>query len=246
MTLPPAAHALLAATDAALAERGWLAGSLDPSRRSARPLVEVWAAVLRPEDDEATATALARGLAAIVTEQADSFPDNVFADCDYLAANLIRRARIFDDAPGYLEQTCAQVARLQRLFGTHTRICFRYTHDFTYGYDWAKWVARGPEARAGVLPFDREFLSHMEDRAHELLALIDDDDAEYPSLPSGQARNPFPFSREPAAEAALLQALADRGELPLAAWDADAAPLWDRPYAALRVEQAARMGLTTD
>lgn len=239
--LPAAARALLAATDEAL--RSWAAGSLAPGRTRARTLALVCTAVLRTEDGEATAMALARGLAAVATAQADSFPDNLFADCDYLAANLLRRAREATDPPAYLQETCAQVARLQQLFGRHTAIAFRYTHDFAYGYDWSKWVARGPDTRAGVLPFDREFLAHMEERAHELLALIHVDDADYPTLPSGQARNPFPFSREPAAEAALHRALAVRGELPVEAWDPDARPIWDRPYAALRVAQAERMGL---
>jgi len=243
-TLPQAAHSLLAAAEAHT--RGWSHATLSPERDKSRGLVEVCAAALSPDDDEATVMALARGLAEIHTAQARSFPDNLFADHDYMAASLVRRARETTDPAASLTAACAQIARLQRLYGQDTAINFRYAHDFVYGYDWAKWVARGSDTRLGVLPFDGEFLAHMEKRAHELLALIHSDDAVYPTLPKGQERNPFPFSREPADEAALHRALVQRGELPVAAWDPDARPVWDRPYAELRVAQAERMGLLRD
>lgn len=235
------ARALLAAVEADLDARGWGRASLAPGRSWARGLAEVCAAALAPGDGPTFALALARGLATITTAQADSFPDNLFADVDYLAVNLARRARDTVDPPAYIAETSAQVVLLQHLFGLGTAINFRYTHDFAYGYDWAKWVAREPTTRARVLPFDREFLTHMERRAGEMLAQIHDEEGD---VPTGEARNPFPFDREPAAEAALHRALADRGELPLAAWDPDARPVWDRPYAALRVAQAERMGLS--
>lgn len=238
---PQAALDLLGAAEAQTRE--WSHATLAPERARAHTLTEVWTAALSPDDDEATAMALARGLAEIHTAQAGSFPDNLFADHDYMATSLVRRARETPDPPASLTAACAQIARLQRLYGQGTPINFRYTHDFVYGYDWAKWVARGTDTRTDVLPFDGEFLEHMERRAHELLALIHSDDAVYPSLPKGQERNPFPFSREPADEAALHRALVERGELPVAAWDPDARPRWDRPYAELRVAQAERMGL---
>lgn len=239
-SLPPDALAAIAAAEAQT--RGWSHATLAPGRTRARDLKSVCEAVVRDEDG-ALATALARGLAEILTAQARSFPENLFADCDYMAASLIGRARAAEDPLAYMAETSGTIARLQRLYGRETTIRFRYTHDFVYGYDWAKWVARGPETRAEVLPYDPEFLAHMEARAHELLALIRGDDEVYPTLPKGQERNAFPFSREPEDEAALHRALAERGELPVAAWDIDARPVWDRPYAALRVEQAERMGL---
>lgn len=243
-TLPLAALGLLAAAEAQA--RGWSHATLAPERGRVRGLAEVCAAAVTADDDEATVMALARGLAEIHAAQARSFPDNLFADLDYMAASLVRRARETADPAASLTAACDQVARLQVLYGRETAINFRYAHDFVYGYDWAKWVARGSDTRHGVLPFDAEFLAHMEMRAHELLALIRSDDAVYPTLPKGQERNPFPFSREPADEAALHRALVQRGELPVAAWDPDARPVWDRPYAELRVAQAERMGLLRD
>lgn len=240
--LPQAALAVLAEAEAQTV--GWSHATLDPERTRTRGLVEVCASVLTPDDDPVVVMALARGLADIHVAQARSFPDNLFADCDYMAASLIHRARAADDPADHLDATCGQIARLQRLYGCETTICFRYVHDFVYGYDWAKWVGREPDARAEVLPYDREFLAHMEERAHELLALIRSDDAVYPTLPKGQERNAFPFSREPADEAALHRALVQRGELPVAAWERAARPAWDRPYAALRAAQAERMGLS--
>ncbi len=243
-TLPRAALDLLAAAEAR--GRGWSHATLAPEREHVRGLAVVCAAALTAEDDEATAMALARGLAEIHAAQVRSFPDNLFADLDYMAASLVGRARETAHPAASLTAACAQVARLQVLYGRETAINFRYAHDFVYGYDWAKWVARGVDTRTEVLPFDAEFLAHMEKRAHELLALIRSDDAVYPSLPKGQERNAFPFSREPADEAALHRALVRRGELPVAAWDPDARPVWDRPYAELRIAQAERMGLLRD
>lgn len=241
-TLPAAALSLIAAAESRTF--GWSHATLSPTRARARGLADVCTDVLTPEDGPEVATELARGLGEIRMVQARSFPDNLFADCDYVAASLIRRARESADACAYLRTRCAQIARLQHLYGCETQIQFRYVHDFVYGYDWAKWVAREPDARAAVLPFDDEFLAYMEERAHELLALIRSDDAVYMDLPKGQERNPFPFSREPADETTLHRALVKRGELPVAAWDPAAQPVWDRPYAALRLAQAERLGLT--
>jgi hypothetical protein len=88
----------------------------------------------------------------------------------------------------------------------------------------------------------------MQRRGHELLALIADDDRKYPSLPDDEARNPFPFSREPAAEVRLHRELARRGAIPVPTWDAGALSLdwstrWREPYAERRVEVARELGL---
>ena len=77
------------------------------------------------------------------------------------------------------------------------------------------------------------------------LGLIAIDDPVYPGLPDEQARNPFPFSREPDGELRLHRALAARGLIPIAAWDPDALPVWSRPFAALRAELATELGLVS-
>lgn len=239
--IPDAARTLLARTDAALL--GWGHRSLAPGREQSRGLLELCTALADPRDPPTLLLALAEGLAAIATAQQASFPDNLCCDFDALTAHLLRSARAALDPRALLAARCGQISRLQRLYGRDTAIRFRYVHDFVYGFDWAKWVARDPDLRAGVGPFDPPFLDHLERRAHALLDLIADDDAVYHALPDEHPRNPFPFSREPAHELALHRDLAARSLVPVAAWDPDATPVWRRPFAALRAERAAALGL---
>ncbi len=242
-SLPATARSILAEADAAL--RGWGHRSLAPGRELGRELLPVCALVAKPGDDELVLTELARGLAEVALAEVASFPDNLCCDFESMAANLLRRARAARDPVGLLRARLGQIARLQRLYGQDTAIRFRYVHDFVYGYDWAKWVGRDPDLRAGVGPYDAAFLDHLEMRAHELLGLIAIDDPVYPGLPDEQARNPFPFSREPEGELRLHRALAARGLIPIAAWDPDALPVWSRPFAALRAELATQLGLVS-
>ena len=110
-----------------------------------------------------------------------------------------------------------------------------------YGYDWAKWVARDPARRDWVGPFDQEFLRYSRRRAGELFELIQRDDTRYPRLHDGGFRNPFGFSRQPAAETALFEDLAHDRLIPVEAWRIGAEPSWDRPFADLRLKRAERI-----
>lgn len=239
----PAALRRLAAVDAARATHPWR--SLCPDRTHASPLEAIGRALLLPHDDPEAAEALADALVAIEAAMRRAFPENLFGDLDLLAATLWQQAR---HAPGgaaaHLRQQGARVAALQDLFGQTTAIRFRYVHDFLYGFDWARWVAREPAARRDVGPYSSAFLATMEHRGHELLALIGDGrDPKYPPLPDGRPRNPFGFSREPAAEIALHRHLAREGLVPVEAWRLDATPRWDRPFSQLRQQHAERLGL---
>jgi len=232
----------LAAIDARRRQAPWR--SLDPQRGHARPLVEVGHALLGP-DPGPGADALIDGLATIADAMEQAFPHNIFGDLDFLAASLWHDAGGSPEGPAsYLRRECGRVAALQTLFGRETAIRFRYVHDFVYGFDWAKWVARDPEARVEHGPFSPEFLASMEHRGHELLELIADGrDRKYPPLPDGRPRNPFGFSREPEAEIRLHRALAREGLLPVETWRLDAQPVWDRPFAQLRRQRAVALGL---
>jgi hypothetical protein len=244
-----AAQERLAEADARLGEP-WL--SLGPDRTHASSLVAIGRAVL-----ESTAgvphvanapEAFADALAALALAMRDAFPHNAFGDLDHLAACLWRDAGAAPAGPlVFLEQQHARLVELQHLFGRATPIRFRYAHDFLYGFDWAKWVARDPAPRGGVGPFSSVFLQHMQGRGHELLAVIaKGHDRRYPPLPDGRPRNAFGFSREHADELALHRQLARAGLLPVEAWRIDASPRWDRPFAQLRREHAARLGLAHD
>jgi len=130
-----------------------------------------------------------------------------------------------------------------RLYGQQSAIRFRYVHDFMYGFDWARWVRRDPDARKGVEPFGIEFLRQTESRGRNILELIDADDDWYPRLIDGVSRNPFPFSREPEDELPLYQLLAERACVPVEAWLLDAQPDASRDFDALREGAAASLGL---
>ncbi len=233
----------LAAADATLAPAPWR--TLAPDRVHARSLADLGRAVLGDDDPPELAEALAEGLASIAMAMHRSFPDNVFGDLDALAAALLTEARARGvDAADHLRRHAKRVTALQHLFGRGTEIRFRYVHDFVYGFDWAKWVAREPATRSTVGPFAGPFLDFMWQRGHELLTLIADGrDRKYPPLLDGAPRNPFGFSREPAAEIELHRHLAAEGLLPVAAWSIQGHALWDRPYQQLRRQAAARLGL---
>lgn len=192
--------------------------------------------------DAAWAETLALGLCDLAQAQHEAFPENIFGDLDYVAACVLRQGReanSVDLVSELLERMCG----LQGLYGQATVIRFRYVHDFTYGYDWAKWVRREPAQSGAVGPFDLEFLQYMDRRGAQLIELIAVDDAKYPALRDARHRNPFPFSREPAAEAELFAELATRQLIPVETWRTDAQPRFDTDFGDLRVNCAGELGL---
>lgn len=209
--------------------------------RAAGELVEL----LVDARDAAWEGALHAGLVALERAQAEAFPENIFGDLDFVAASVLAQARAANSV-ALVQELLERMCGLQVLYGESTPIRFRYVHDFTYGYDWAKWVRREPTRDGSVGPFDLEFLIYMEARGHELLELIAADDRKYPSLKGPEHRNPFVFSREPAAETRLFPELAQRGLLPVETWRLDARPRCDRPFADLRVAVAAELGLLVE
>jgi hypothetical protein len=216
--------------------------TLDPQRSRASLPGEMVTASLRPDDPPALRGALARGTTALVRAMLRAFPNNLLWDLDLLVATHAELGRRGDDAEALLRR----IAQLQDLFGEHGPIRFRYVHDFVYGFDWAKWVAKAPAERAGVGPYDPAFIERMFRRARELTgAIAAGSDATYPPLPHGRIRNPFGFSREPEDELALHRALAAAGALPVEAWRIDAQPRWDSDFAARRRAHAERLGLHT-
>jgi hypothetical protein len=201
--------------------------TLDPEREARTPLARLATSAVAHE-------ALERVDAAITHH----FPENLFADLDFVAGFLATR-------PDPL--SCAdRIVHVHALFGRETPLRFRYAHDFLYGFDWARWVARDPTTRASVGPYDDAFLDYSERRAAELTALVANDDRKYRRLAPGAHRNPFPFRRDPASERTLHRALAASGGIPVPAWSPRAAATWDRPFTALRVEKARALGLAID
>ena len=235
--------AILSEADREVGADGEDWATLDPKRKRASTLSAIGARVVPAAmEDDVAAVAFAEGLARIAVAMREAFPDNLLWDLDYLAASLWAHAA--GDAE-VLRAHAGKVAAVQRVFGRETVIGFAYVHDFTYGYDWAKWVGRSAEARIDVAPFDPRFVEAMLDRGEELREVIaSGEDDKYPPLIGAGARNPFGFSREPADELRLHRWLAARGEVPVESWRVDAEPDPGRDFAALRVAGAEVLGLT--
>ena len=232
-----AALLALAELDARLDREGVTRLTLDPSRERATSFLALGRALLSStRGAPGLANALEAGLARTADAILTNFPDNLFWDIDALASGLLREAlrTETEDPRAHLEGAFDEVVALHALFGRATPIRFRYVHDLTLGFDWAKWVRRAPAERRSVGPFDRAFLRSMLERGRELLVLIQADDAKYPRLVSDRPRNPFVFSREPDHEVRLHRALAARRLIPVRAWEIDATPIWDRAFQAER------------
>ena len=224
--------------------------SLAPHRNYATPVDQLCRGLIDTDTDPSIAAAFAQGIAQTTQAIAEHFPDNIFADLDFLAAALPNQARrcanqdpqISATSPSQnLVELFARIVKLIELYGRHSAIRFRYAHDFLYGFDWARWVDKNPQTRCAVGPFDIEFLDYLHKRGTELLALIYHGDSKYPPLSSEQWRNPFGFSRAPADEAQLHVELATDGLVPVAGWDPLALPVSARDFHKLRQARADRL-----
>jgi hypothetical protein len=215
--------------------------SLDPGRKTASSPTEVVSALA----DSQQLPHLASAAAAFAEAQLRSFPENLFWDFDFYLASIHRDASAAPDYASYLEEVTRLTVGLMTLYGQQSVIRFRYVHDFMYGFDWARWVRRDPDARQGIEPFGIDFLQRTESRGRDILTLIKADDDWYPKLADDAARNPFPFSREPEEELSLYRLLAERNCVPVDAWRLDAQADASRDFDALREELAASLGLSS-
>jgi hypothetical protein len=233
---------LLATADAHLQRATSPRMSLCPTRRQATSLVEIGERLLDEHVAPRAGEAFAGALAAMADAQCDSFPDNLFWDFDYPAIVLLRCAQADPANPALrILEPRRRIVELEALFGAHSPVRFPYAHDFVYGFAWARWVERDIAARGAIGPFGLEFLDDVLCQGRELIELIRCGMS--PPLPQGVARNPFGFSRDPAAEERLHRDLAARGYIPVETWRFDAEPRWDRPYRALREQRAKALGL---
>lgn len=209
--------------------------TLDPNRPVATSLTEVVSSLADPQQY----AHLAAAASSVAEAQLRSFPGNLFWDFDFYLASIHRDAAASADYASYVSKVTDITVGLLGRYGQQSSIRFRYVHDFMYGFDWARWVRRDPGARGRVEPFSIEFLRQTEDRAADIVALIEEDDDWYPRLAEGESRNPFPFSREPEDELSLYRTLAARADVPVEAWRTDARPDASRDFDLLR-EDAAR------
>jgi len=235
----------LCAVDGRLADAGIIRHSLNPTRDRATSLEQLGRRLCSDahQPTDGVALALAKGLIDVVHAIQHNFPDNLFWDLDHLWGAICTQAASPDvDGEAHARKMWRKVVALQRLYGRHTRVRFRYAHDFLYGYDWAKWVRKDVARRADIRPFDEAFLDVLQTRGEELIHLIDRNDATYPELPEGRARNPFGFTREPIPERTLHRDLAKRALVPVQAWMASGRETWRNDYSAVRAERAVELG----
>ncbi len=226
------------AMDRLLADRRIFPLSLCPERRLATTFQELFCNLRQLTDDGRILLEIGRQLYRAVDAQIVNFPQNIYWDFDYLAGVFWRAPSIVG-----MGETGEKIVQLQALFGVHSPIRFCYVHDFTYGYDWARWVRKAPQARQNYSPYDRVFLDYMLQRGQEILAAIAANDPIYPQLDPAQYRNRFAFSRAPADETRLLTDLARSNTIPIQAWRFDAVPEWRLPYADLRCRRARELGI---
>ncbi|MET0402386.1 MAG: ferrochelatase [Cystobacter sp.] len=215
--------------------------SLDPSRERAPLPVELASRWMEGSREPERGRVFAEGLADVVDMLVADFPDNIFWDLDHLACCLWNAG-----APEAMRDFSRRVVGLCRGFGNKSELRFRYAHDFLFGYDWARWVAREPECRAQVGPFDPTFFDYLDTRLQELRGLISDNDSKYGPLEGQAFRNPFTFVREPHEEEQLHRILAREDLIPVKAWRVDGARRWDLPFTELRADAARNLGLCRD
>ena len=211
--------------------------SLAPDREHARSLAEVGKVLLVPEIGPHRARSFAEALARVAETFARDYPENIFWDLDHVAARLLASGEQLE-----IDALAGRLISLAERFGIRSEIRFRYLHDFIFGFDWARWVARSPEERSAVGPFDGEFLTYLEQRQAELVELIEQDDEKYGRLEPEIYRNPFLFSRDPPEERRLHRVLSERGLIPVKGWTLTGEQRWEQPFAALRDEVAAELG----
>ena len=241
--LAPHVLELLASTDALVARSGASWASLKPKKKRALSLVQLGELVLKGVAPallhEQQASAWAMAMSHVTRAIVRHFPDNIFVDLDLVAVAL--RDVVIAEGHVALEQTIDPLVEIHRLYGKSSRIRFQYVHDFLYGFDWARWVASEPKERGAIGPFDRRFLQRSVERAQELEALIQKNDATYPAIAPGTFRNPYGFERDPKSEQALFLDLAKEDLLP--ACPIRGRALWDAPFVQQRLERAKQLGL---
>ena len=180
----------------------------------------------------------------IQKEECSHFPNNIFWDKDYFVAYILEVVSSYPASlqQGFVDTFSSRFVSLLQLFGNQSIIKFQYLHDFSYGYDWAKWVYNDSEARSGVLPFSMQFLDRMYSRGKELEVLISENNSKYPQLQSENYRNPFQFHRTIECETIMMRRLVSLEAVPIKGWDITGNLEWNKPFNDIRNKEAERLG----
>jgi hypothetical protein len=177
-----------------------------------------------------------------------NYPENIYWDMDFLFCHVYRQLtekKNYSEKQTWLKELGSRVKHIMEIFGSQSKIQFRYIHDFLYGFDWCKWNRKLEETGEEVEynPFGEEFLSYIENRGLEIQKMIENNDKNYVPMESGKYRNPFVFKRETEQEIAILSNLALTGDIPIFAWKSDAKFNSKKDYSLIRKERAIQLGI---
>jgi hypothetical protein len=209
--------------------------SLNPHRTLSTSFSALGNLIVQTTDDSQFIKVFRETLESILQSILRNFPENIFWDFDCLVISMLRQALVAKKGADYFLKFFAEkIELLMDLFGNKSEIRFRYLHDFIYGFDWAKWVQKEPKTRNLIEPFNPVFLDYLLNRGQEIVQLICLDDRQYHQLSENLYRNPFNFSREPRDEIRLFTYLARQKLIPVAAWDWNVSPVWNKPFHQMR------------
>jgi hypothetical protein len=218
--------------------------SLNPQKRLITSFAELGNLITEQNTEIELLTTLQETLESIVHAQLQNFPENIFWDFDFLVSSMFRQALVADEgAITFLKLFGEKMGSLIEMFGTKKEIRFRYVHDFMYGFDWARWVQKEPQNRASVEPFSLVFLDYLLVKGKELVQRINHGQVVSYKLCDTGYRNPFTFSREPEDEYRLLTYLAEEQLIPVAAWNWNASPIWNKPFQEIRQQLALKLNI---
>jgi hypothetical protein len=218
--------------------------SLNPQKTLITSFAELGNLIVEQNTDSQIFLSLQRTLESIVRTQLQNFPENIFWDFDFLVSSMLRQALVADKGAIYFLRVFGEkMDSLIEMFGTETEIRFRYVHDFMYGFEWARWVQKDPQKRAHIEPFSLFFLDYLLAKGKELLQRISHGQVTSYKLCDTGYRNPFTFSREPEDERRLLAYLADEQLIPVAVWNWNASPVWNKPFQEMRQQLALKLNI---
>lgn len=218
--------------------------SLNPYKTNITSFVELEGLIRKNITDTCLINTTKNTLERIVKSQLQNFPENIFWDFDFMVSSMLHQSlNGGDDAIAFLESFADKMVLLTDLFGINSEIRFRYVHDFIYGFEWAKWVQKDPQNRANIEPFSLIFLDYLLAKHQELIQRISRSKSQSYKLCANGFRNPFNFSRDPEDEYRLLTHLAKAELIPVAAWDWNAFPIWNKPFQERREQLALELNI---
>ncbi|AUT00537.1 hypothetical protein CLI64_09125 [Nostoc sp. CENA543] len=218
--------------------------TLNPDKTKITSFVELEVLIRENTTDNRLIHTIQKTLEIIVKSQLNNFPENVFWDFDFMVSSMLFQALTAkDNAIVFLGKFAHKMVSLTDLFGMNSEIRFRYVHDFIYGFEWAKWVQKDPKNRANIEPFSLTFLDYLLAKHQELIQRIRRGKSQSYKLCDNGFRNPFTFSREPDDEYRLLTHLAKAQLIPVAAWDWNAVPMWNKPFQEKREQLALELNI---